>query len=99
MKSIKKMLFMLALLLTCAVYSSNAQIVVDVRPPVPHYERVVAPSPRHVWIDEEWEPRGGSYVFVGGRWAEPPHPGWRWEAGHWGDRGHGHYWKPGHWRR
>lgn len=99
MKSMKRMLFMLAVMLTCGVYSSNAQIIVNVRPPVPHYERVVAPSPRHVWIDEEWEPRGNAYVFAGGRWAEPPHPGMAWVPGHWAGRGRGQYWKPGHWRR
>jgi len=99
MQSIKRMLFVLALVLTCGAYTSHAQIVVDVRPPVPHYVRVAAPSPRHVWIDEEWEPRGGSYAFVGGHWALPPQPGMRWAPGHWGDRGHGHYWTPGHWRR
>jgi YXWGXW repeat-containing protein len=96
MNIIKTSLAMLAL--TFAVYTSNAQIEVKIRPERPHYERPVAPSPRHVWIDEEWEPRNGAYVFVGGRWAEPPHRGEHWVPGHWKDTPHGTIWKPGHWR-
>ncbi len=94
----KRMLFMLAIALTCGAFTSNAQIVVNVRPARPHYERAVAPSPRHVWIDEEWEPRGNTYVFTGGHWAEPPHPGAAWVAGRWSKKGRGEYWKAGHWR-
>ena len=71
MQNIKKALLMLAIALTTSAYCSNAQIVVGIRPERPHVVRVEAPSPRHVWIDEEWEPRGGAYVFVGGHWAEP----------------------------
>jgi len=89
---------MLAIALASGAFSSNAQIVVSVRPPVPHYERVPAPSPRHVWIGEEWEPRGGAYVFVGGHWAEPPRPGVVWVPGHWRRRPGGEAWVPGHWR-
>jgi WXXGXW repeat (2 copies) len=99
MKSTKRILLIFALMVTCGVYSSDAQVYVRVRPARPHYERVVAPSPRHVWIDEEWEPRSGSYVFVGGRWAEPPHPHFRWVPGHWKATRHGDIWVPGHWRR
>lgn len=98
MKSIKKFLFVLAIVLTCGIYNSSAQIYVNVRPVVPRYERVVAPSPRHVWIDEEWEPRGGVYVFVGGHWAEPSHPHWIWIPGHWKRGPRGEFWMPGHWR-
>ena len=97
MKNMKKLLFMLALALTCGAYSSTAQIIVSVRPPVPHYVRVEAPSPRHVWIGEEWEPRGNSYVFVGGHWAEPPHEGYRYREGHWDHSERGHQWKAGGW--
>ena len=98
MKNIKRVLLILVVALSCSAYNSNAQVYVSVRPPIPHYVRVEAPSPRHVWIDEEWEPRGGSYVFVGGHWAEPPHPGWRWSTGHWKEGPHGHMWVAGRWR-
>ena len=98
MRNIRKVLFMLTLVLTCGAYTSMAQIVVRIRPERPHYEHPVAPSPRHVWIDEEWEPRGNTYVFSGGRWAEPPHHGERWIPGHWKETPNGSVWKPGHWR-
>ena len=78
---------------------ASAQVYVSVRPvwhPVP---RPVAPSPRHVWIDEEWEARGGTYVAVGGHWAEPPHSGWAWVPGHWAHERRGDWWVAGHWRR
>jgi YXWGXW repeat-containing protein len=99
MKNIKRVLFILALALTCGAYGSTAQIFVTVRPDRPHYERTVAPGPNHVWIDEEWEPRGNSYVFTGGHWAEPPHRGQHWQQGHWNHNDHGHQWKSGGWRR
>jgi len=99
MQNIKRLLFILAIALTSGVYTSNAQIYVKVRPPRPPVVRVAAPSPHHVWIDEEWEPRGGAYVFTGGHWAEPPHPGGRWVPGHWKQTPRrGEVWMPGHWR-
>lgn len=98
MKSIKRLFLVLVIAIGCSAYSSNAQIYVNVRPVVPHYVRVVAPGPRHVWIDEEWEPRGGAYVFIGGHWAEPPHRGWMWVPGHWKRGPRGEYWIAGHWR-
>lgn len=55
MKSAKKMLLVLAVALGCSIYSSTAQIYIKIRPARPHYERVVAPTPRHVWVDEDWE--------------------------------------------
>lgn len=78
---------------------ASAQVYVTVRPAWHHVERPVAPSPRHVWIDEEWEARNGAYVAVGGHWATPPHPGWVWIPGHWQRAHRGEYWRPGHWAR
>ena len=57
MKDMKKVLFILALALTCGAYTSMSQIYVKIRPPMPpRIERPVPPSPNHVWIDEDWEP-------------------------------------------
>ncbi|HKC69568.1 MAG TPA: hypothetical protein VKG26_15130 [Bacteroidia bacterium] len=56
------------------------------------------PSPAHVWVDEEWEPSGGVYVYGGGHWVSPPHPGYRWEKGYWRRHGHdGEEWVHGRW--
>jgi len=81
-------------------FSASAQIFVRIRPVHAVVVRPAAPSPRHVWIDEEWAPRGGTYVYTGGHWALPPHPGYIWVGGHWRRHGgDGEYWVPGHWRR
>ena len=99
MQNIKKGLLILGLALVSGVYSSSAQIVVKIRPDRPHYERPVAPSPRHVFVEEEWTPRGDRYEFSGGRWVEPPHAHAVWVPGHWKDTPNGSVWRPGHWRR
>ncbi|HEV3410906.1 MAG TPA: YXWGXW repeat-containing protein [Puia sp.] len=100
-KKVVKLAFLLALVIGAASYTNtaSAQIYVSVRPVWRPVERPVAPSPRHVWIDEEWEARNGTYVAVGGHWAEPPHPGWVWIPGHWSHGDRGHYWHRGHWAR
>lgn len=81
-------------------FTASAQIYVKIRPVEPVVVRSAAPSPAHVWIGEEWEAREGKYVYVGGHWAAPPHPGWIWVAGHWKRHGRsGEGWVRGHWRK
>ena len=95
--AITAILFVIAL---AFAFQASAQVYVKIRPVAPVIVRTTAPSPAHVWIGEEWEPRGGKYVYVGGHWAAPPHPGWAWVPGHWKhhDR-RGEVWIRGHWRR
>lgn len=91
---------MLSFIVLAIAFSAPAQtIYVKVRPAVPVVVRPAAPSAAHVWIAEEWEPRGGAYVFAGGHWVVPPHPGWIWIPGHWKHRRYGDVWIRGHWRR
>jgi hypothetical protein len=61
-------------------------------------------SAEAVWVPGFWDfresrqlaPRAG-WVWVPGRWLEPPVPGARWDAGHWDwDRGW-YTWIPSHW--
>ena len=102
-KHLNKMMMMAVLVIAAALgstSSASAQVYVSIRPewhPVAH--RPPAPSRTHVWIDEEWENRGGHYVAVGGHWAAPPHPGWAWAPGHWAHERRGDYWIAGRWRR
>ena len=98
-KKVLKLAFLLALVIGAGSFTNtvSAQVYVSVRPVWHPIVRPVAPSPRHVWIDEEWAWRGGAYVAVGGYWAEPPHPGWIWYPGHWYHGGRGHRWYAGHW--
>ncbi len=100
MKKITRILFLFGAVSLFAVSNSKAQeIVVRARLHRPVIaERPPAPSPRHVWIDEEWAPSGGTYVFKGGYWAEPPRRHARWVPGHWNHFPRGWVWRPGHWR-
>jgi hypothetical protein len=100
MKKITRLLFLAGAVTLFAINTGKAQEivlrarlhapVVAVRPP--------APSPRHVWIGEEWTPSGGTYAYKGGYWAEPPRPHARWIPGHWRQTPRGWVWRPGHWR-
>jgi hypothetical protein len=102
MKKISKILFLFMAVSLFTVAKSNAQVniglTIGARPVRPRgYEvRPFRPSPRHVWVAEEWTPNGGNYVYRPGYWALPPHPGAIWIAGHW--RHHrGYIWIAGHW--
>lgn len=90
------------LLAMCAGYfSSEAQITVRVRPPRPNVvvtNRPPAPSPRHVWVDEDWRVRGRNYQWHGGYWKRAPRAHAQWVPGHWSHRRGGEVWIPGHWR-
>ena len=98
----KKNLFiaMLTLLFVGMAEVSSAQhFYVRVRPAPVVVVRPAAPSPRHVWVENEYEWRGGAYVARPGYWAMPPRGRGRWIPGHWRDDGRrGSYWVPGRWR-
>jgi hypothetical protein len=99
MKKLTQILMLAAGMLLFTAVKSHAQIFVSVRPAPPVIVRTTAPSPRHIWVGEEWTVRNGAYVHTGGYWALPPHPGMIWVSGHWAHRREGEYWIPGHWRR
>jgi hypothetical protein len=100
MKKLTKILMLAAGMLLFASVSTYAQhIYVSVRPTPPVIVRTTAPSPRHIWVGEEWTVRNGVYVHTGGYWALPPHRGMIWVSGHWAHERGGEYWIPGHWRR
>src|ERR1700722_3378225 len=93
-----KLAFLVMLMIGAGSIKASAQIYVSVRPAWHPIVRPVAPSPRHVWIDEDWKWRAAQYVAVGGHCAVPPNPGWIWYGGHWGHDGRrGDRWYPGHW--
>ena len=101
MSKFGKKAMLLLLLIGLSTAELSAQIVVRVRPPRPRVvvtARPPAPSPRHVWIDEDWEPAGAEYRWHGGYWAEPPRPHARWVAGSWKHSPHGYVWVAGRWR-
>jgi hypothetical protein len=101
MKTVWKSL-LIAAAMTAAVNVSQAQIVVRARLGRP-VTRVVAhrppaPSPRHVWVEEDWRPKGRTYEWHGGYWAAPPRPRAVWVPGHWDRRPRGYVWVAGYWR-
>ena len=97
MKKILRML-MTVLILVGATSAVNAQLVIRIRPVAPRIVRVAAPSPRHVWVEEDWRYENNNYIYNGGRWMEPPLGYARWVPGHWKEsRRRGWVWKPGHW--
>jgi hypothetical protein len=101
MKKIIRILMLLSVVSLFAINSSRAQeIVVRARlgRPGPVMVRPMRPSPRHVWVAEEWAPNGGTYAYHAGYWALPPHPGAIWVAGHWRHRHRGYVWVGGFWR-
>jgi hypothetical protein len=102
MKQLKMWIVLVVLVLF--EFTSYAQrrhhVVVTVQPPRPKTVIVVPapPSPRHVWVEEDWTPRGKVYEWHGGYYVEPPRPTAVWVPGHWKKRGHGWYWVPGRWK-
>jgi hypothetical protein len=96
---VKKIALTLLLALCMAPAASMAQVVVRIGPPAPIVERRPPPPDRgFVWIDgyHRWD--GAHYVWVGGRWDRPPHPGAHWVAHRW-VRVHDHWeMREGHWR-
>jgi hypothetical protein len=98
MKKLIKGLMLASAVTLFAAATANAQIVVRVRPVYhgPVVVRGVAPSPRHVWVEDEWAVNHGAYVRRPGHWEV--HPGGVWIPGHWDRRPGGEVWIGGHWR-
>jgi hypothetical protein len=68
--STNKIVFFFALLMAFS-FAASAQVVI-LRPGAPVVKvRPVAPSPRYIWIDGEWNWRGGRYVWTDGYWMMP----------------------------
>ncbi len=97
MKRTQRLLLALAIVLTGTISGVSAQIYVSIRPSRPVYVRSVAPSPQHIWIEEDWNGRGDRYEWSGGYWAAPPQPGYRYRQGHWNHSSRGDRWTPGRW--
>jgi hypothetical protein len=97
MKGTQKLLSAFAIAMSCSIYAASAQIYVHVRPQARVIVRSEPPSPRHVWVHEDWRERNGRYEDRGGRWAEPPAEGYRYHEGHWDHSRQGHRWHEGGW--
>ena len=100
MKKFTRILLLAGALCAFGLSKSSAQEV-TIRARLAEPVRV-APPPRpshdHVWVEGEWVPGGGTYVYKPGYWVLPPRPHARWVRGHWRETPRGWVWKPGHWR-
>ncbi len=63
--------------------SSLSQIFVGIRPTLVRVNRPPQQNRHQVWVDEEWSNAGGHYRYTGGRWENPPNPGFRRYPGFW----------------
>lgn len=94
--------FTYSILIAAAMCLGSAQaeeVVVKIAPPHAVVEhRVVAPSPRHVWIAgyHRWD--GHAYVWVPGRWELPPREHAVWVAPRWEHRNGGYVFVEGRWK-
>ncbi|HUB28772.1 MAG TPA: YXWGXW repeat-containing protein [Terracidiphilus sp.] len=95
----KKIAMAALLAFTLLPTASFSQVVVRIGPPAPIVEtRPVRPHPGWVWQPgyHYWD--GNRYVWRGGVWVQPPHPGAVWVAHHWVHRHGGWVLVEGHWR-
>ncbi|MDB4920878.1 hypothetical protein [Mucilaginibacter sp.] len=101
MKKYGRVLMLASAISLFAVASSSAQVIVRARLGRPRTAVVVRPArptPRHVWVSEEWAPSGRTYVYRQGYWAQPPRPRAVWVEGRWRHSHRGYVWVNGYWR-
>ena len=76
-----------------------AEIVVRIAPPrVLVEKRGPPPSRGHVWVQGYHNYNGNGYVWVPGRWEQPPRPRAHWVAHHWVKQRGGWVLVERHWR-
>ena len=90
----------------CLVTFEDNGAIVDIEidsPPPPPPPQVVLirparPSPHHVWIGGHHIVTSGTWVWVRGHWAKPPHNRATWMPCHTRQKNKIWVWTPGYWR-
>ena len=83
------------------VGSTTSTVVIAPQAPPP--PKVVTPPPPPgpgvAWIPGHWmwRPAQATFVWINGRYAEPPHVHAAWVPGRWAQRPQGWVWVGGHW--
>ena len=96
-KHFLRLVMMMAIALSFSAVA-EAQFSVKIRPTITIGNRPARPTPRHVWVNDEWKWNNGRYEHVDGYWATPERGRHGWVEGHWKHRRDGWVWVPGHWR-
>ena len=68
-------------------------------PPVRYERRGPMPGPGYAWVDGYWNLDRGRYVWVPGRWQQPPYAGAYWSHPHYDHYNDGWHYHDGHWDR
>lgn len=86
---------------TRTVYRTKAPVDA---PAVKQETKGTAPSAKAVWVPGFWDIQGdrntgarAGWVWVSGRWIEPPVAHAQWDPGHWGWSDGWYSWIPSHW--
>jgi len=88
-----------AISLTATVCAPGVGMYVQTGPPLPPAEVIaVQPGPEYLWVPGYYDYAGGSYVWVSGRWAVPPHGYHAWVPARWVHEDKGWRFEKGHWR-
>jgi len=66
-------------------------------PPLRYEQRGPMPGPGYMWTDGYWGNQGGRYVWVGGRWQQPPYEGAYWNHPHYDHYQQGWQYHEGRW--
>jgi hypothetical protein len=101
-RSIRTMLFALAVLVMSIAASAQVRITVGFGPPaIPVYEQPVCPGDGYLWTPGywAWDPDAEDYYWVPGTWVEAPEVGYLWTPPWWGWEGgvflfHEGWWGP-----
>lgn len=80
-----KTLLMLTVIVLLGIQTSEAQVMVKVRPVAPVVVRPTCPSSHHVWVGGSWKwnRRMNNYEWVNGYWVRPRSHGAVWVDGYW----------------
>ena len=92
---------LLAGLVACVPYPPLGAVFIGARfgPPPAQVEVIgMAPGPGFVWVRGYYRWDGMAYLWMPGRWAQPPYARAVWVPGRWRHHPQGWYWVEGHWR-
>jgi hypothetical protein len=81
------------------ITTPGPEVVVRQPPPAPREDmRPPPPAPTHAWVPGYWTWGNNEWVWVHGRWEQPPERMATWVPGQWTQRGEEWVWRAGHWQ-